>query len=145
MRKSLFYTLFGLGKVLRANRRKLESEGIVLIDEGVPASMTLRGFSGMGRSASWRMKPFAASLVLTKSRIYANSHFSVVLDIPLSDGHMHRIDVTATDRGRLEIAFNAADFLPAKGRIGLRFHTPQARAFLAALQPFLGPGAQAAK
>jgi hypothetical protein len=145
MRKSLFYSLFGSGKVLGSNRERLEAEGIVLMDEGVPASMTLVGFSGMGRCSSWRIRPFAGALVLTKTRLYANSHMRVVVDIPLADSHMHCLEVSANDRGRLEIDFNAADFIPAKGKIRLRFHTPQAQAYLQELTPFLGLPDGAAK
>lgn len=139
MRKSIFYSLFGLGKVLRGNRAKLEAETIVLMDEGVPASMTLHGFSGMGRFASCRKSFFAGALVLTKTRFYGNAHLNVILNIPLQDPHIRKIDVSAEAGECLDIHFEAPDFIPAKGQVHLRFKTPQARQFLEALQPFLAP------
>ena len=99
--------------------------------------MRLYGFSGLGRFAVWRQSFYAGALVLTKSRIYGNSHCSVVLDIPLADEPMRKIEVSVDEEGRLDVTFEASDFIPAKGWIRLRFKTPQAHLFLDALQPFL--------
>lgn len=136
MRKSIFYYLFGLGKVLRSNRATLEEEGILLIDEGVPASLTRYHFRGPGRFSTWRKECYAGALVLTKTRIYANSHRSVVLDLPLTEAWIQKIAISG-DHKKLDITFDASDFLAAKGRLRLRFKTPQGQRFLEALQPLL--------
>ena len=134
MAKSLLYRLLGLGKILKNRRAQLEEEGIVLMDEGIPASMTLRNFSGMGQYASRRWTAFTAALVLTKSRLYGNSFFREVIDIPLKDEHLRKIVVNVDEKGRLNIAFEASDFMPATGHVQLRFKTSQAQSFLDALQ-----------
>jgi hypothetical protein len=139
LRKSILYCVFGLGKVFRRERAKLEAEGIVLIDEGIPASMTLYKFRGMGSYASWRKSLFPGALVLTKSRLFGNSFSRVVLNIPLSDEHIRKIAVSVNKKGHLDIVFSASDFMPATGKIRLTFKTPQAGLFLDALQPFLKP------
>lgn len=144
MGKSIFYRLLGLGKVMRSNRAKLEEEGIVLVEEGMPVSMTFINFRGMGRLALWRKTFFAGALVLTKSRVYANSFFNVIMDIQLADDHMKKISVVLDEaRGRLEVTFDAADFIPATGHIRLGFKCSQSRQFFDALQPFLKPAADA--
>ena len=53
MRKSLLYTLFRLGRVPREALSVLESEGIVVLEEGLRGSVTLRNFRAPGRYHSY--------------------------------------------------------------------------------------------
>jgi hypothetical protein len=45
MAKTLLYRLFGVGKIHGQLSATLQSEGVVLLDEGIPASVTYLDFA----------------------------------------------------------------------------------------------------
>jgi len=71
MAKSLFYRLFGLGKMPAPLLATLQSEGIILMDEGVKGSVTYLDFRAPGRRAAWRRQWFTACIALTQARLLA--------------------------------------------------------------------------
>jgi hypothetical protein len=67
MAKSLLLRLFGVGRIPAALMFQLQSEGIVLLDEGVKASVTYRNFSAPGKRFGWRRQWFAGSIAMTRT------------------------------------------------------------------------------
>ncbi len=131
MRKSLFYTLFGFGKLPRKMRPTLEGEGIVLFDEGVRGSVTLRNFRSPTRISNYRRSIFVGSLVVTELRFAAFTCSRPIIDVGVNDEHLALLEVTVPREGRLCVKFDAAAFHEGwRGSIECRFWTSRARAIL---------------
>ena len=95
MKKKLLYRLFGIGKIPASYRAAIESEGVILSDEGIKGSATYRNFRSPYRYANWKRQWFTASIALTKTRLVAFSFSSPVIDVALSDERFSRIDLHA--------------------------------------------------
>ena len=67
MRKSLLYTLFRLGRVPKQALPVLEAEGIVLLDEGLRGSVTLRKYRAPGRYHSFKKSILVVTIMLARS------------------------------------------------------------------------------
>ncbi|HWP52930.1 MAG TPA: hypothetical protein VN476_02295 [Pyrinomonadaceae bacterium] len=52
MAKTILYRLFGVGKMPAQWRATIDSEGVVLFDEGIRSTVTYRDFRSPGRRAS---------------------------------------------------------------------------------------------
>jgi hypothetical protein len=123
---TLLYRLFGLGKLPRAQRPILEQERIVLCDEGLSGSLTLRSVRAPGRRHSYRKSWFTGSLVITERRVAAFVFSRAVVDLPLD--HPQLADLRVTTVGdTLSITFDAGLFHQGwSGTIEIRLSTPRA-------------------
>jgi hypothetical protein len=139
MKKTLLYRLFGLGKIPEQYRAALESEGVLLSDEGIKGSVTYRNFRSPQRYAKWKRQWYTASIILTNTRLLAFSYSNQIIDVPLTDARFRRLNFTLEDENSLLIAFDASLFHDDwSGTIEYRFQTPQAQAFLDKLQKRAG-------
>lgn len=131
---TLFYRLFGLGKIPKNARPALEKEGVVLIDEGIGGSLVFTRFRAPGRYYGKKFSCFTGSLVLTKKRFAAYTcypFFNPIIDIPLDDERLRALQLSLKDEKHLRIDFNPAAFHRGwSGKITCRFTTPRARAFM---------------
>jgi hypothetical protein len=135
MAKSLFYRLFGVGKIPAALMFQLQSEWIVLLDEGVKASVTYRNFSAPGKRFGWRRQWFAGSIALTRTRLLALWHSNPIINVPLSDERMRAMHFSLENNDGLCATFDVSLFHPDwSGTIEYRFHTTQAPRFLDSLR-----------
>lgn len=131
MKKTLLYRLFGFGKIPAQYRAALESEGVLLSDEGIKGTVTYRNFRAPGRYSKWKRQWYSASIILTKTRLLAFRHSSQIIDVPLADERFRRLQFSLEDESNLLIAFDASLFHNDwSGTIEYRFKTPHARAFL---------------
>jgi len=131
MAKSIFYRLFGFGKTPAAYMAQLQSEGIVLMDEGVKGSVTYIDFHRHGKSSGWERRWFTASIALTKSRLLALNVSNPIINVPVMDERLRQVRFTLEDEETLCVAFDAGLFQPAwSGKVEYRFRTPQAQRFL---------------
>lgn len=131
MSKTLLYRLFGVGKMPAQWRSTIESEGIVLFDEGIGGSITYRDFSAPGRRSSWRKVAFSGSIALTKTRLLALQYANPAINVPLDDPRVHQMQFSVEGEDKLLVAFNANLFHDDwSGTIEYRFRTEQALAFL---------------
>jgi hypothetical protein len=134
MAKTLLYRLFGVGKIPAPWRATIESEGIVLMDEGIGGSVTYRDFRSPGRRASWKKSAFSGAIALTKTRLLALQFSSPVINVPLDDDRLRQMQFSVEGEDRILIAFNADLFHNDwSGTIEYRFRTPQAATFLKSL------------
>lgn len=135
MRKNLFYTLFGLGRLPRKTAASLESEGIVILDEGVSASAVLEGFRAPGRRSSKKGSWFLSSLVMTELRFAAFAFSRPVINVPLGDERLLELEISAPDGNTLVIAFDISRFHERmSGHVRCTFKTARAREFLERLE-----------
>jgi len=135
MAKSLFYRLFGAGKVPAPVMSELKSEGIVVLDEGVKGSVTYRDFRAPGKAFVWKRQGFAASIALTKLRLVAVSFSRFAINVPLSDERLRAMHFAVPDNGAFSVTFDASLFHSDwSGTIEYRFKTPEAQRLLELLQ-----------
>ena len=64
-KKSLFYRLFGFGKLPASIMSKLETEGIVFMDDGLKGSVTYRNFHRPGKYSGWEKRGLMGAIALT--------------------------------------------------------------------------------
>ncbi len=129
--KSLLHRLFGFGKIPRDVLPSLETEGIVLLDEGVRGSVTFKNFRAPGKRYYRRRNWFTGSLVLTGKRFAAFIHSKPIINVPLGDARIKDLHCSLRDEDTLSVAFDAAAFHDGwSGSIECRFSTAHAREFL---------------
>ena len=135
MWKALLTKLFGAGQPPVRLAETLQSEGIVLIDEGIKGSVTYIDFRAPGRYSSWRRQWYRASIALTETRLFALRSASTLIDVPLRDERLHRMRFSVEESGTFLVAFDASLFhADWSGTIEYRFKTEQAQLFLQKLQ-----------
>jgi hypothetical protein len=131
IRESLLYTLFRLGRLPKQALPALESEGIVLLEEGLRGSVTLRNYRAPGRFHGYKKSIFAGSLVLTEQRFAGFAFSKPVINIPLHDDRLHALEMSVPRDRILEIRFDPAVFdLQRSGSVECRFHTENALNYL---------------
>jgi hypothetical protein len=135
MPKTLLYRLFGVGKIPARWRATIESEGVVLMDEGIGGTVTYRDFRSPGSRASWKKSAFSGAIALTRTRLLALQFSSPVIDVPFDDDRLRQMQFSVENQDRVLIAFNANLFHHDwSGTIEYRFRTPEAQAVLKQLQ-----------
>ena len=125
MPQSLFYRLFGLGRIPKLLNDTLRIEGIVVFDEGVPGSVTYRDFRAPGKYFSWKKQAFVGSVVVTNNRLVALMYSSFAVNVPFTDERIRQLQISV-EGDRLLIAFDPKLFHDNwSGTIEYRFRTPQ--------------------
>jgi hypothetical protein len=136
MRKSWLYRLFRLGRVPREALPVLQSEGVVLLEEGLRGSVTLRNYRAPGRYHSYRSSILTGSLVLTEQRFVAFAFSKPPINIPLHDDRLRALEISVPGDGVLEVKFDPSVFnLQASGSVECRYHTANALMYLERVQP----------
>ena len=132
MSQTLLYRLFGFGRVPRTMKPILEQEGIVLSDEGIAGSITLRNFRAPGKRYSYRKSWFTGSLIVTELRFAGFAFGRSVINVPLEGPHLGKLDCSLEkEHTILRVAFEASSFHEDwSGAIECRFRTSKARQFL---------------
>lgn len=136
MRKSWLYRLFKLGRVPREAVPVLQPEGIVLLEEGLRGSVTLRNYRAPGRYHSYKSSILAGSLVLTEQRFAAFAFSKPLINIPLHDDRLRALEMSVPREGVLEVKFDPSVFdLQASGSVECRYHTANAHMYLERVGP----------
>ena len=131
MTKTLLYRLFRIGKIPDQFNAQIQSEGILLQDEGIPGSVTYSSFHRPGRYDSWRRQWYTASLAITETRFLALAYSRPAIDVPFADERFRSLEFSLEKNDRLRVAFDASLFhADWSGKIDYRFGTSQAQAFL---------------
>jgi hypothetical protein len=130
MKKTLLYRLFGIGKMPAAEASAIQSEGVILRDEGFKGTATYRNFRAPGRYSNWKRQWFTASIALTGARLLAFQYAGKIIDVPLTDERFRGLNFTIETDGALLVAFDASLFHSDwSGNLEYRFFTPHAREF----------------
>ena len=131
MPKTLLYRLFGVGRMPAQWRSTIESEGVVLFDEGIGGSITYRDFRAPGKRFAWRKVAFSGSIALTKTRLVALQYANPAINVPLDEPRLKQMQFSVEGEDTLLVAFNANLFHNDwSGTIEYRFRTEHARAFV---------------
>lgn len=134
MKKSLFYRLFGLGKVPNKYRSILEEEGVKLLDEGISGSITFKKFKAPGRYHSWKRSWFIGSLVITEKTFAAFSLVKPLVYVPFQHKRFEELYCTFEKENTLLITYDASAFNDKwSGTIECRFKTSKALDILSLL------------
>lgn len=135
MAKSILYRLFGVGKKPKNQTSLLESEGIILEDEGLKGSITFREYRAPGKYFLWKRVWFIGSIVLTQNRLTAYAYSKTLLNVPLQDSRIKKLNLSVEKNEKLLIAFSASEFNPEQsGQIEYRFNTPLAEKLIESLR-----------
>jgi hypothetical protein len=135
MKKALLYRLFGYGKIPEKYMKEFKKEGIRLIDEGLKGSVTYKNFKAPGKYFSWKRHWFVSSLVLTSSRLAGLRGKHFIMNVPLSDTRIRKIDFRVEKEDVFTVSYEAGLFHHDwEGQIELRFRSALAEALLDALQ-----------
>jgi hypothetical protein len=135
MPKTLLYRLFGVGGMPPQWRAAINSEGVVVSDEGIRGSVTYRDFHAPGKSFLWRKGAFSGAIALTKTRLLALHYANPAINVPLSDQRFSKLQISVEGEATLLIAFDASLFHNDwSGTIEYRFRTEQAKAIVEGLQ-----------
>ncbi len=143
MSKTLLYRLFGLGGIPRDLEDRIQSEGVVLRDEGIRGSVTYRRFRAPGRYHGWKRSGFSGAIVLTRQHFLAFKYSRPIIGVPWDHEKLDELDVRLENDDTLCVAFEASAFQEdASGEIEVRLSTPRAREALRQIEQLrrIGPG-----
>lgn len=130
MRKSLLFRLFGLGKIPRRYRSLLQSEGIVLAEEGLACRVNYRNYRAPGKRFVHKHVAFPGSLVITEKRLAAFTPTRPLINIPRNDPRLSKLEISTPRTDRLLIGFRGEDFdSRTRGEISCTFHLSRAELF----------------
>ena len=139
MAKTFLYRLFGVGRIPRQWRTMLESEGLVLADEGIAGSVTYRDFRAPGKRFTWRKVAFSGSIALTKTRLLALHYANPAINIPLDDKRFEQLRISVEGEQTLLVAFDPSLFHDDwSGTMEYRFRTSQAQTLFETLRERIG-------
>jgi hypothetical protein len=135
MKKTLLHRLFGLGKIPRQMRPIIESEGIVVADEGIGGWLITKHVNGPGRRHRNRAEGFTGCLVITKKRVLCYTYGKRQINISVDDPKIPELQVALPKAETLSIAFESSVFQEEwRGVMEFRFNTERAQLFHDALR-----------
>jgi hypothetical protein len=136
MAKSIFYRLFGLGKIPRRYRGDIEKEDVVFKDEGLTILVKYRGFRAPHAYYSRKNSLIVGSVVLTKNRFacYRGNILPPVFEVPVENEAFGAFSFSLDDKERLRVLIDAPAFQKGwKGTIECRIPSESAMGLLQAL------------
>lgn len=135
MKKSIFYRLFGLGRMPAKMRSALEAEGLRLSDEGLSGVYVTRDLKAPGKRFKYRQEGFLGWLALSEKRLVAYSFGKRQIHIACDDPKLSELQIALHKPEELTLSFASEVFQPGwQGQIELRFKSEQAQAFYEALR-----------
>ena len=133
MAKSIFYNLFGFGKIPKRYRSDIEKEGVIFQDEGLAIVLRYRNFRAPYTYYSRKTSLIVGSVVLTKNRFacYRGNILPPVFEVPVEHEAFKAFDFSLDDKERLWVVIDAPAFQEGwKGTIDCRIPSENARKFL---------------
>lgn len=113
----------------------IESEGIVVADEGIGGWFITKHVNGPGRRYRNRAEGFSGCLVVTKQRIFCNTYWKRQINISADDPKVSALHVTLPKAETLSIAFESSVFREdLRGVMEFQFNTERAQHFHDALE-----------
>ncbi|MFC1683699.1 hypothetical protein ACFL0G_05805 [Candidatus Zixiibacteriota bacterium] len=130
MKKTLLHRLFGWGRIPKRYVSRLRDEGIILLDEGIGGSITLKQFRAPGRYNYWKRSWFIGSIVLTDRTFAAFAFFKPIIYVPLDHENISELSCTLEGGDTLIVKYGASAFNEKRsGAIECRFKTSKAEMF----------------
>lgn len=137
MSKALLFRLFGLGSLPEELKNELQTEGLLLWDEGLPMSLHYRRYKAPHMGATGRKGSRGGYVAVCQKRLVMKGHWEFS-SVNLSEVSGDNLEYGIHKNGRFFAAFDASSFYSDRsGRIEHRFHTPIARVLVAQLDELL--------
>jgi hypothetical protein len=122
--------LLGNGRLAPELRAALESEGLILIEEGLAGSVRYKRFRAPGRRHHGKVTPERIGLAVSEERfvVYCRSGSVELIDTPFSNPRLSMLDVSlqGDDTVAIRIDYDRADVPNVSGEITIRARTPNA-------------------
>ena len=135
--------LLGNGTLKPKLRAALESEGVVLLEEGLPGTITYAHFKAPGRRHNGKVVGECLGLGVSEQRLalYCRSGRVKLIDQPFTEPRLSALDVSleGEDRVALRIDFDRAAVPKVSGQMTIRAVTPNAATLVEELSARLGP------
>ncbi len=123
--------LLGDGTLKPELRKTLESEGLVLIEEGLGGSVRYKRFRAPGRYHNGKVTPERMGLGVSRERVvvYCRSGRVKLVDSEFSSPRLGAVEVSLKDDKRvaIRIDYDRADVPRVSGEITIVVKTPNAR------------------
>jgi hypothetical protein len=118
----------GSGRLPEDLRTSLAAEGVVLLEEGLPGTITYINYRSPRHRSNWRKVAFTGAIAITGQRlVVAASRGGKPLDVPLADDRRKAVTVGEDGPGKLLLTIDPAAFDPRKsGVVEVRLRTPRA-------------------
>ncbi len=119
--------MYGTARLPEGLRDSLRSEGIVLLAEALPGTVTFRRLKMPGQHASWKRTGIVATVALSAKRFVVYARRFKHIDVPVTE--MNRYSVTAAERrpNQLAVTYDLGVTHPDwSGEVELRLRTDQA-------------------
>ena len=131
MSRTYLYKIFKIGKIPKKFQNQIESEGILLQDEGIGGSITFRNFRSPGKYYSLKYNWFTGSIVLTEKTFLAFKYSNPIIGIPWNHDKIQTLNCFIEKENTLCVEFEASEFYDnSSGNIKVSFSTPLAKSFL---------------
>ena len=123
-------------------RAALESEGLVLIEEGLRGSVRYRRFRAPGRRHYGKVTGERIGLAISKERfvVYCRSGSVKLIDTPFSSPRLSMLDISlqGDDTVAIRIDYDRADVENVSGEITISAKTPNAASIVDQLRTRVG-------
>ena len=134
--------LLGNGTLKPSVRAALESEGVVLIEEGLVGSIRYSNFKAPGKRFKGKITGECFGLGISERRLalYCRSGRAKLIDQPFTDPRLSAIDVSldGEDRVALLIDYDRVDVPRVSGQMTIRARTPNAASVVEQLNARIG-------
>lgn len=128
----------GNGRLDSKVRAALESEGLVLVEEGLRGSVRYRRFRAPGRRHHGKVTGERIALAISEERfvVYCRSGSTALVDSSFTNPRLSVVDVTlqGTDSISIRIDYDRADLPKISGEITIVVSTPNAVSIVHELQ-----------
>ncbi len=131
----------GNGELPAEVREELESEGLMLVEEGLSGSIRYSHFKAPGKRFNGKITPERMGLGVSEQRlvIYCRSGRAELIDSPFSSPRLAAVDLSLVDEDRLSISIDYdqmpdAESAGVSGQITIRLNTTRAPEVVAVLQ-----------
>lgn len=134
LRKTLLYRFFKIGGIPKKLRPVLESEGILVCDEGIGGWVIMKDFRAPGKRFRHRIAGFSGFLVITHKRVIAYVFWKPVINVPVDDPRVFELKSELVGPDLIELSFESSAFDSKwQGRFVLSLSTLKAREFHSAI------------
>ena len=134
--------LLGNGKLDPKVRAALDSEGLVLVEEGLRGSVRYRRFKAPGRRHHGKITGERIALAISEERfvVYCRSGSTALVDSSFTNPRLSNVDVTLQKPGSVSIRidYDRAGLPNVSGEITIVVRTPSAGTIVDQLQARLG-------
>jgi hypothetical protein len=90
MSKSLLHRIFGVGKIPTERRARLESQGILVLEEGLRGSMSYRKYRAPGKRSGRGREGIVGAIALDKLKVKVENETRLCLSFETEDFHADR-------------------------------------------------------